>query len=261
MLEGRDAAIKMLSVEEAGVLLSKELEFCLRVYWGISTNDEGNELVIQEMMEVIWNHYKARIGINEIRLAFKLSSLNCFDFEPKLYYGRVTIPHLVELLDAYLKYRYRATHVFEEVLKEQSKQLPPPDVEHWNKKSMIEGLQKMAAKEDGLSLLYIWPRYYEKLSDYGLLVLTQEQKKPLWNQAKTLIIKEMKDEIEMAKSPYERRELKDRLLKLVADKEEANNKDRRRIIAQKLAVKQWLEENREKILSGEIFSTIIAPGL
>lgn len=256
MLEGLNAPLKTHSVEEFSVLLSKELEFCLRAYWGISSNDEGNDLVIEEMMEVIWNYYKARLGIKEIRLAFKLSTLNCFDFDPKLYYGRVTIPHLVDLLGEYLKYRSHIISAYENAIQEQPKQLPPADMEHWNKKSMIEGLQNMAAREEGLPLLYIWAGYYEKLSDSQLLVLTKEQKISLWDQAKTLLTNELKDEIETERSAFIRRELQGRLSKLVVDDDDENNKARRTIIAEKLAVKQWLEENRDKILSGEIFSGI-----
>ena len=256
MLEGRDAPLKMLSVEEAGVLLSKELEYCLRVNWGISSGDEDNELVIQEMMEVIWNHYKARIGINEIRLAFQLSTLKCFDFDLKLYYGRATAPLLVNLLHEYLKYRYHAIHAFDEVLGEQSKQLSPADIERWNKKSIIEGLQKMAAREDDLPLINIWSGYYERLLDSGLLVLTEEQKKPIWEQAKTLLIKELMNEIETERSPYRRKELQEKLSKLKNDDNCEGNKERRIIIGMKLAVRQWLEANREQILSGEIFSGV-----
>lgn len=249
--------LKTSQLEVVAVELSKELEYCLRVYWGVSPKDEGNELVIEEMMNVIWDNYKGRIGMPEIRLAFKLYSLKCFDYEPKLYFGRITVTHLTDLLDEYFKYRFPVIDAYQKALEEQQLQLPAGGMEQRNKTAFYKDIKELAAKSpEDLKRVFIFEFYYERLTNEGFITLTKEEKKSVWERSKTLLIRELREDIENARTIFDRRALNIRLSKLNDGQEDENNTTRRQIIARKLTVIDWIESNREKILSGEMFSGV-----
>ena len=256
MLEGWKEPINTFSTQEAMVHLSKTLEICLRIYWGISSDDEGCELVIEKMMGIIWKRYAARLGVKEIELAFELSSLHLLNYEAKIYSKRVTVPHLTDLLDEYLKYRSHIITAYHNALQEQSRQLPAGDVEKQKWQSTIQNIQRLASKGEELHLLFIWYGYYEMLVRKGFLLLSKEEKTEVWEHTKTVVIEDLQVEINEARSLHERSKLSDRLANLRSDAPNDDNKERMKSVAERLAVKQWLLKNREKILSGEFFEGI-----
>jgi hypothetical protein len=172
------------------------------------------EIGIKETIRVIWTHYCGAnpdfltqefedeaidlikkkfgmLGVNEIKEAFRLASVNVISSDMRAFHGRINTQVIGNVLSSYLEYR---KPIAAEILrmktqqqKEEEEEKAQLDMIEYQKK-VLEWFESKELPKD----IYDCPFYFfDTLAELSLIEITKEQKHEYFRKAKVLRLNEI----------------------------------------------------------------------
>lgn len=235
MLDGIEQSIARSTDRQAvEILLDSEIRFCAENYCGATNlTDE----LLEDAVETVLEKYPF-LGIKEIRAAFKAGASEAFEVNMIAYKGIFTITMLCNILSGYSLYRHR---IKEEIMRHNDQQEENQRIEKQRefeqseegKRYYAEKLIEFLIRKTELA----GSTHYDQLTEAGLLVLTNDQKRTYFEQAKATL--KAKLEKELIEGDYFRQAY---LRQLASNVESADYQQKLIAEAKTLAVVEFIEQ-------------------
>ena len=225
--------------------LVAELEGCAKQYTGCPNT---KDLVFDEAAEFVIDQF-GFLNIGEIRLAFRLAAAGEFEgVTLRAYFGTFTVGMLGEVLAAYKEYRGEAVRHFRTVenasaaLQSGEERQRQHDMEAWEQ-NRIKFLKLLHEPTIDNCTAYD----YEFLTRRGEINLTHEQKKAMLQRRFDAVVKEIHRDMDGA-TPYRRKEMTAEIESARKGKYSEGFKNKMVIAGRRLAVLDWINNQREPLL-------------
>lgn len=222
--------------------LTADLEACARQYTGCPNT---KEMIFDEAVEFIADQFHF-LNIGEIRLAFRLAAAGQFEgVNLRAYYGTFTVGMLGEVLVAYREYRdelvknARRAENETAALDTGAERKKQHDMEAWeqNRMKVLLMLHEPTAAN-------CTAYDYEFLTKRGEIVLTDEEKKAMFQRRFELVSREMYRDMEDA-TPYRKREMMNEIEQARQGKYTEGFKAKMQVAGKRLAVLDWIEKKKK----------------
>ena len=214
VLSGMRLPIRQMDEKKQTELLVQSLYYVASAYCGVNW-DNTNGMILNACAEEITRNF-GMLGIDEIREAFSLASLGTFEAEMTAWRGVFTVSIVLRVLSGYKAYRNKIQKAILAEL-EKENELERIEIEKQKAENVKKEIENefLNAKEQSTSLKPIYtnwkaiPHYWAKsLVESGLIIISPERKKEIFEQAKTEATKELIELSQQAPSEWKRGEAK-----------------------------------------------------
>lgn len=223
------------------IALLAELQGCAKEYTGCPKTDQ---MTFDECVEFLVNHF-GFLNIAEIRIAFRLAATGQFDgVGLEAYFGTFTVGMLGKVMTAYREYRDESVKQARRVESESAAldsgeaRKRQHDMEAWEVRRM-EVLLMLHEPTVEHCTAYD----YEFLTRRGEIVLTEEEKKAMFQRRYQLVVREMYRDMEDA-TPYRKREMLNEIEQGKQGKYSEAFKNKMVVAGRRLAVLDWIEKKK-----------------
>ena len=168
------------------------------------------------------------LGHCELELIFQLAASGKFDINLETYYGKFSVNFLGKLLTNYLKFRNKIIATYEKEKDKNKTKNQQDEVDKKNKKTEKQIIEKYRVLKQSYKQLGVLPEfddvhsYWAKiLIDNNIIKFTVAQKKYLWDEAKAMTEKIIKNEYSSTKmTDINKRSLRNLIKKIAEGKED-----------------------------------------
>ena len=193
------------------------------------------------------------LGHCELELIFQLAASGKFDINLETYYGKFSVNFLGKLLNNYLKFRNKIIATYEKETQKNKTKEQHQQTEEKNKKTKEQIIEKYRVLKQSYKQLGVLPEfddvhsYWAKiLIDSNVIKFTVEQKKYLWDEAKAMTEKIIKNEYSSTKmTDINKRSLRNLIKKIAEGKQDDNFNSKAVAVYSKLLI--------IKSISNEVF--------